>query len=115
MRKFKYFPQYIAAVSLSTDSTREEKSYSPQKFFTAVAAVLLVFLQMFASVNAQNVVELCGGFRVIQQKTFPIGSYDASVIKTYDVNNDGIKDLLVNLPQSSKISVQLGDGEGAFW
>ncbi len=54
----------------------------------------------------------CTGFNILKPTFFPLSGYNASAIKTFDVNNDGIPDLLVTLPQDGKLAVQLGNGQG---
>ena len=56
----------------------------------------------------------CGGFKVSRTPTFPLQGYGIAKIKTFDVNHDGISDLLLNLTSVNKIVVQFGDGEGGI-
>lgn len=89
--------------------------------FAATAITLLIsaspiFSQTLTPVKAESISteDSCAGFKVLLPKFFPLTGSDASAIKTFDVNNDGVHDLLVTLPNDNKIAVQLGDGEGGI-
>lgn len=83
------------------------------KFVFSLSLLICFFssARMAPSIFGQ---QSCVGFKVVKPTFFPLNAPEAAAIKTFDVNNDGVQDLLVTLPVNNKIAVQLGNGEAGI-
>ena len=93
--------------------------YLSKIILIALFTVILInptgfYAQSTQSAEAVSAVDSCNSFKISQIPNFPVQGYGLTTLKAFDVNHDGIKDLLVNISGNNKIAVQLGNGEGGI-
>ncbi|MGB7208367.1 MAG: VCBS repeat-containing protein [Pyrinomonadaceae bacterium] len=97
--------------------------FKAKSILATIVGSIFIFLLAFALSTAEFVQAessasptSCNDFKLLQPALFPLpgSASSARALRIADVNNDGIPDILVVLPDDNKLSVQLGDGEGGI-